>query len=127
MRTLIVYCKKCKVSLTGPLVEISEQSLRLGDGQDALEKGQISMSIWDKKQVVIALGEGLLNSHSDIYRFQGCCGSGGMDGLNKLCSNGHEVATEFSDCYMPHYIAFDTDKITVKEKISDYDSKTVVI
>lgn len=115
--------------MAGPLAEIQEESLRPGDRQDALEVGQFSLftNIPVAPQLIISLKEGELANHHDKKRFQGCCGSDGTNGLNKVCINGHEVATEFSDCYMPHYIAFDTDKVTVKEKISDYDFRTVVI
>ncbi|MGQ2984837.1 hypothetical protein [Flavobacterium sp.] len=115
--------------MAGPLVEIPEESLRLGDRQDALAVGRFSLFTDTPiaSQLIISLKEGELANHPDKKKFQGCCGSGGTDALNKLCSNGHEVATEFSDCYMPHYTAFDTDKITVKEKISDHDFRTIVI
>lgn len=128
MRTIKIYCKTCGISLTEPLVELNEKDLRLEDATNALQSGLFSiMTEDDKKQLVISLDEGYIFNHPDHNRFQGCCGSSGADGLNKLCSNGHEVATEFSDCYMPHYIAFDTDKIMIKEKISDYDYRKIMI
>jgi len=129
MRTIYVYCKKCNVQVAGPLVEIQEESLRLGDRQDALEIGQFSLFTDTPvaPQLIISLKEGELANHPDKKRFQGCCGSDGTNGLNKLCSNGHDIATEFSDCYIPHYIASDTEKITVKEKMSDHDFRTILI
>ena len=35
--------------------------------------------------------------HPDRW-FDGCCGALGASGPNLLCANGHEVATEVSDC-----------------------------
>jgi hypothetical protein len=35
--------------------------------------------------------------HPDYGRRHGCCGLDGMDGMNRVCSEGHEVATESSD------------------------------
>ena len=40
--------------------------------------------------------------HSDDHRLNGCCGLDGLDGPNLICTNGHEVGTEKSDCWMPH-------------------------
>lgn len=43
--------------------------------------------------------------HDDPRRVSGCCGPSGIDGVNTLCANGHEVATESSDCWTgPHYV-----------------------
>lgn len=41
--------------------------------------------------------------HSDPHRLNGCCGLDGCDGYNLLCPNDHEVGTERSDCWLPHY------------------------
>jgi hypothetical protein len=47
-----------------------------------------------------------LEHHPDARRNAGCCGRDAMDGKNLLCPQGHEVATEKSDCWMPHRILF---------------------
>ena len=62
MRTIYVYCKKCNVQVAGPLVEIPEESLRLGDRQDALEVGQFSLftDMPVSPQMIISLKEGEL-------------------------------------------------------------------
>ncbi|OZT11108.1 hypothetical protein CHN50_18370 [Priestia aryabhattai] len=58
----------------------------------------------DKKGTIIINMKDLINSkhHPDGDRLNGCCG---LDGMNRVCLNGHEIGTENSDCWMPHYIA----------------------
>jgi len=41
----------------------------------------------------------------------GCCGSDGMDGLNRACVCGAVLGTEWSDCWTPAEIRFDPDAI----------------
>jgi hypothetical protein len=38
----------------------------------------------------------------------------GTDGINKLCANGHEIATEKSDCWMPTAVIFEKEKTILK-------------
>jgi len=52
--------------------------------------------------------------HSDQSRLNGCCGLDGL-GMNTLCANGHEIGTERSDCWMPHYIHIPTNDVDVVE------------
>ncbi len=45
---------------------------------------------------------------SDTRRLAGCCGLDGCDGPNLQCEVcGTYVATKRSDCWTPHFIAFD--------------------
>lgn len=128
MKTIKIYCRACNLALTEPLTEVQEITLRMEDATDVLQAGQFSiLNYSDQNHLIISLDEGDLKDHTDKVRFQGCCGSGGLDGLNKLCKNGHEVATEFSDCYMPHFIDFDLEKVIIKQKISDYDYIKIMI
>lgn len=117
MKTIKLYCKTCGAPLTGALQEKKSNNVRVGDGENALEKGSFCMMLWEnnKEELIVSIKENILKDHHEQRRFQGCCGSDGGSGLNKLCANGHEVATEFSDCYMPHYIAIDIDRVTVKQ------------
>lgn len=41
--------------------------------------------------------------HQDGSRLNGCCGLDGLGGFNLLCSNGHEIGIERSDCWFPHH------------------------
>lgn len=47
------------------------------------------------------------NYHQDGSRLNGCCGYDGLDGINRVCVNNHEIGTENSDCWMPHFIALE--------------------
>jgi hypothetical protein len=54
--------------------------------------------------------------HDDPRRMSGCCGPSGIDGVNMLCVNGHEVATESSDCWTgPYYVELEPYKFIVVE------------
>jgi hypothetical protein len=47
----------------------------------------------------------MVNTHRDPEKTSGCCGSDGMDEMNVLCANGHEIGFEFSDCWeIYHYV-----------------------
>ncbi len=122
MRTIKIYCKECETELTPELVEILESDLCWNGKQDIIPKTNFSIFINRKsykKTIMVAIDNYNLDDHPDIIRFQGCCGSSGMDGLNKLCMNGHEVATEFSDCWTGDYIEFEINNVILKEKIDD--------
>lgn len=56
-----------------------------------------------------------LKHHSDRSRLKGCCNLNGCDGINKCCPHGHEVATEKSDCRMPHCMIFNKENVVCKE------------
>jgi hypothetical protein len=43
-----------------------------------------------------------IRRHPDFRRLNGCCGLDGCDGPNLVCTNGHEIGTEKSDCWTPH-------------------------
>ena len=123
MRTIKIYCKECKSEITSELTEISESMLFWDENnQNIIQKGKFSFLENPKsnnKRIIVALDVYNLKNHSDINRFAGCCGSDGGNGLNKLCLNGHEVATEVSDCWTAHYVEFDCNKIIIEEKIDN--------
>ena len=33
-----------------------------------------------------------------------------------MCANGHEIATEYSDCWMPWAAVFETERIEIEYK-----------
>jgi hypothetical protein len=128
MRTIKIYCKKCGVQLTDILHEVNNSVLRFEDGVDMIQPDKFSILIDkcnDEKELVIANDEFYFKNHKDGRRFTGCCGSSGMDGMNKTCANGHEVATEFSDCYMPHYIAVNIGNVLIKDFANPYEVKEI--
>lgn len=54
----------------------------------------------------------VINTTREGGRTIGCCGSDGMNGLNILCVNGHELGVEFSDCWQVyHYIHVPPEKV----------------
>lgn len=125
MKTIRIYCKKCNINLTDNLIEVEEENVRYEDNVDAISKNSFAITTFDEKQqLIVAIDQYHLDNHPDYGRFHGCCGSSTFE-FNKLCKNGHEVAKEISDCWLPHYIEFDLDKIIIKEIISDYEFKII--
>ena len=128
MKTIRLYCKTCNAKLTDDLTEESSTTLRFEDGVDMIAKNKFSITNHENigKEIVIAIDAYFLKNHKNCNRFSGCCGSSGLDGMNKTCVNGHEVATEVSDCWTPHYMKINLDKVTSKEKITDYEYKKML-
>jgi len=125
MRTIRIYCKNCNSKLTDNLIEVEEKNVRDEENVDAISKNSFALINFNaKKQFIVALDGYHLVNHPDTNRFHGCCGSSTFE-FNKLCNNGHEVAKEISDCWLPHYIEFDLDKIIAKEIISDHEFKII--
>ncbi|WP_281232487.1 hypothetical protein [Flavobacterium gelatinilyticum] len=128
MKTIKIYCRECEIELTNQLIEIPEENLCWEDREDIMPENNFSI-IFEKEtkiRLLLASIDGHnLKDHSDTRKFQGCCGSAGCNGLNKLCLNGHDVATEISDCWTSHYIKFDIDKVIIKEKIDDYNFRNL--
>lgn len=120
MRTIKIYCKECEIELTSELIETNllfdYDFDIMGEHHFYVQHNETS----NIKSIIVAINDHNLKDHHDTRRFQGCCGSSGLDGMNKLCRNGHEVATEFSDCWTDNYIEFNSDKVIIKEK--NYDS-----
>lgn len=122
MRTIKIYCKECEIELTSELTEISETDLCWEDREDIMPENNFSIVFetqTNENSLLTSINDYNLKDHSDRSRFQGCCGSAGCIGLNKLCLNGHEVATEVSDCWTSHYIKFDINNVIVKQKNKD--------
>ncbi|WP_264554005.1 hypothetical protein [Flavobacterium sp. N2038] len=119
MRTIKIYCKECEIELTDELVEsnaIWEYDFGIMPENHFFIRSQEASL---KNSIIVPIDNYKLKDHPDMKRFQGCCGSSGLDGMNKLCFNGHEVATEFSDCWTDDCIEFSNDKVVIKEKIGD--------
>lgn len=109
-------CKTCKIEITDELVELKDLSLvNENEGEDYIPTGYFIIGdgkydINAENKVIINIKD-LINSklHSDRTRLYGCCGIDGLDGINRVCVNNHEIGTESSDCWMAHYIAFEPD------------------
>ncbi len=108
-RPLILFkCAGCWLPVTRPVRLLDEvPDLPSGDGVDLLPEGYC----WRNDLTGKSCGRFLLNLrdmvntryHDDGRLVSGCCGLSGIDGVNTLCANGHEVATESSDCWTGPY------------------------
>ena len=105
---VIFACPQCGVQLTAPVSELPTSERVLDDGEQAVPTGFFAFSnddYWTGSTgcAVVNLND-LQNTryHPDSSRHNGCCGRDGCDGPNLLCSNGHEIGTERSDCWMAH-------------------------
>ncbi|WP_433852411.1 hypothetical protein [Stenotrophomonas nitritireducens] len=93
-------------------------SLNLKDGEDLFSTGYFVVS--DGEFEPECDGDFLVNlkdlqrtqHHPDSARLNGCCGLDGLDGFNLLCSNGHEIGTERSDCWLPHHAVLACSKVS---------------
>jgi hypothetical protein len=107
---ILFKCASCGLPVTRPVRLLDEvPDLPSGDGVDLLPEG----CCWRDDRPGKSCGRFLLNLrdmvntryHPDGRRASGCCGLSGIDGVNTLCANGHEVATESSDCWTgPHHV-----------------------
>jgi hypothetical protein len=115
---MILRCAKCHVIVSQDISELKDLSLLSGeDGQEHLSRGffRISTLVGDLVpggEFILNLGD-LTNTkrHPDSRRSSGCCGCDGCDGMNLVCLNGHEIGTECSDCWMPHYAHIPGDNV----------------
>lgn len=104
-------CKACNLEISEPLSELKDLNLiNKNDGQDYIPRGfyliQEETAYEIIKGSIIINIKDIINSnhHSDRSRLNGCCGLDGLDGMNGVCLNNHEIGTEFSDCWTFHYV-----------------------
>lgn len=115
MKTIIIYCKKCNKRITDELVEMNRCKITFPDFTDAIPEGRFTIfKDGEILNLLVNKNQPLLKDHTDSRRFSGCCGSSGMDGMNKVCANNHEVATEFSDCYTSYYTSISLKNTIIK-------------
>ncbi|MEO7141827.1 MAG: hypothetical protein ABIY51_16260 [Ferruginibacter sp.] len=114
-----VFCKECNLPLTNELMHYTGKSFGLADGQHFIQKGFYTISDGDfftgTNGSVIINNDDQVNiiNHTNPSKLSGCCGLDGTRG-NKTCANGHEMATEYSDCWMPFAVVFEKEKIIIK-------------
>ena len=119
MRTLV--CRSCMIPITKPIVELQDKSrINFEDKDDLVPQGFFvicdeSLSRYvgvDIGQIFINLKDVIHTKyHPDSSRSNGCCGHDGCDGINVICENGHEIGTENSDCWMPHCLIVEKDRM----------------
>jgi hypothetical protein len=103
---MIFLCAACQIPISSDIRELLDRNLVSNeDGSDFLPRGYYLIARPDD-DMISGQGEFVLNlkDTTDKSRLNGCCGLDGLDGINTLCANGHEIGTECSDCWMPHYI-----------------------
>lgn len=111
-------CKECGVLLSKPLVgPISPSKMSFVDETDHVSIGHFGLVDEDfriefKDEYIINLQDKInVKFTKDLSKKNGCCGMDGMDGMNTLCINGHEIGTECSDCWMSHGLVFHREKV----------------
>lgn len=122
---ILFKCAACGLRLTRAILLLVEApALPSEDGVDLIAEG----CCWRDDRPGRTYGRFLLNrkdvvntrSHDDPRRVSGCCGPSGIDGVNLLCVNGHETATESSDCWTgPHYVELEPDTFIITELVRE--------
>ena len=83
MKTIKIFCKECEIELTNELIEshsIWEYDLDIMPENHFFIRTQESSF---KKSIIVPIDNYTLKDHHDTIRFQGCCGSSGLDDLLK--------------------------------------------
>ncbi|MEH7098472.1 hypothetical protein [Neobacillus vireti] len=85
------------------MINKNDEEDYIPEGYFVIDNGE--EEIRTKGTIIINLKD-LINSHyhPDAGRLNGCCGCDGLDGINRVCVNNHEIGTENSDCWMPHFL-----------------------
>ncbi|GAA4469004.1 hypothetical protein GCM10023189_55180 [Nibrella saemangeumensis] len=100
-----LFCRICNTPVSNIIQELPESSLlKETEGDEFIPKGYYVLS--DGEYFTGSEGKLIINIsdllsciyHPDASRLNGCCGLDGLDGVNKVCLNGHKIGTEKSDC-----------------------------
>ncbi|MFP7486275.1 hypothetical protein SFC65_19115 [Priestia filamentosa] len=115
-------CRACETEISREVNKLEDLS-RLNDidEQDyipegfytiATKKSDLYSDLHKEGSIIINIKD-LINSdfHSNGSRLNGCCGCDGLDGMNRVCSNNHEIGTEKSDCWMSHCIGLNPELV----------------
>src|SRR6185437_11675654 len=108
---IVFQCPLCGFAVTHPLrMLVSCLPADLEAGKPAVPAGHFAIcddARWTKREGrILVNAESLIHTefHPDSGRHNGCCGRDGLDGPNRVCANGHEIATEVSDCWTLHAV-----------------------
>ncbi|WP_309609177.1 hypothetical protein [Flavobacterium sp.] len=118
MRTIQLYCKKCGVVLTKELLEISASKIQWQDNVNIIKENHFAIhkNINNNKESILVAIEDYYLKPNTINNDGGCCGNSNETSFNRVCENGHEVATKIDDCFTGFYIEFNLNKVIIKEK-----------
>lgn len=119
-KKIIIRCAACNAALTPELSLLENtKSFDETDGRDLFEKGFYYLSEGSYFKgidgAIVINKNDLLDAklHWNPNRLSGCCDLDGCNGPNMLCCNGHEIATQRSDCWMSHYVKFEPEGVKV--------------
>lgn len=113
-----LFCRTCQLEISkevNPMPDLNQ--LSFDDGRDYIPEGfyliDDNKMHLDLKDAIIINLKDLVNSkrHSNSSRLNGCCGMDGLDGMNRVCLNNHEIGTEKSDCWMSHFVALNPEMV----------------
>ncbi len=115
-----LYCKVCELELSNEIIPLpSDMEPVYKDKTDVLPQGFYYTSderpIEDSKGWIYTHLKDIINAKYHPEKSSGCCGMDGLDGMNLLCLNGHEFATEVSDCWTPHFVKIEPEKVIKME------------
>jgi uncharacterized protein (TIGR02996 family) len=118
----IFRCVACGLPLTGPVWPLGDVVwLSQADQTTLVPAGFFWVSegeVWNGTagHPCVHLGDlRNIEPHPDSRRRIGCCGVDGCEGVNTVCANGHEVGTECSDCWMPHFLHLEPKAVEAVE------------
>ena len=111
-------CHTCRVEISRELTELKDlKLLNTDDGQDYIPEGYYLIddqtADLELDSAIVVNIKDLINSgyHSNPSRLNGCCGNDGLDGMNRVCINNHEIGTEKTDCWMFHFVSLNPDRV----------------
>jgi hypothetical protein len=118
---IVFACAECGLELTHP-VELLPDPTRASDemGKARVSKGSYLIEELGAAQLdwfVLHPSDAVHTTLTkDLHRLNGCCGLDGQGGKNTLCDNGHEIGTEFSDCWRSQGLYLDPKSVVLKEQ-----------
>lgn len=126
-----IYCKQCGTLLTQPLnpippdIELSE-----ADGTDYVPLGYAVFedgSFWTQHRGCWCVNKKDVRNLAvtkRAERLNGCCDLDGCDGPNLVCAQCQsEVATAKWDCWIPHAVLFESDRIILSTENTQPDNE----
>jgi len=118
----VVRCRECRLPLSASLDTVVDgNNTNDSDGAPFVHPGQYHVSDGgyftgtEGRYIINLMDRRNVTDHSDPKRLAGCCGRDGCDGPNQICVCGAEVATEKSDCWMPHALIFERDAVDLAD------------